>query len=307
MTPRRVVISGASGLIGSALECSLRADGIAITKLVRTQPRNADEIPWDPARGVLDPDALAGAEAVVNLNGASIGKLPWTAAYRRTLHESRIQPTRTIAAAITWLGRHAPMLVSASAVGFYGHRPSERLREDSGAGDTFLANLCAAWEAEALKACPYTDVALIRTAALLHPQAVLKPMMSLTRWFLGGPLDSGRQQWPWLSLEDEVRAIRHVIDHRLRGPVNLSGPTPASGANIGRALAKRLNRPYVLPTPAPALRLLLGRDAADSLLLADAHVEPAVLLESGFTFTHPTAEAAIEAALPSSSRPTSPS
>lgn len=179
-----------------------------------------------------------------------------------------------------------------------GHRPSEILREDASVGYTFLAGLCADWEAEAMKAASCADVALLRTAPLLHPQAVLKPMILLTRCDLGGPLGSGDQQWPWLSLEDEVRAIRHIIDNRLTGPVNLSGPMPASARDIGKALAKRLNRPYWLPAPACALRLALGRDVADSLLLADALVELGVLLESGSAFLHSTAEAAIDAALP---------
>lgn len=297
MTPGHVVISGASGLIGSALKTSLEADGVKVTTLVRRQPRSAGEAFWDPGRRDLDPGLLADADAVVNLNGASIGRLPWTPRYREELRASRLAPTGTLADALRQLGGDAPMLVSASAVGVYGDRPGETLTETSAAGDGFLARLCVDWEAEAGKAGPRTKVALLRTASLLHPEAVLKPLIPLTRFGVSGPLGTGRQIWPWISLEDEVRAIRHIIDHRLEGPVNLSGPTPASAGDIGRHLARRLHRPYLLPAPAWALRLGVGRDAAESLLLSDAEVLPGVLNESGFRFTAPTAQAAIDTAL----------
>ncbi|AJK68831.1 TIGR01777 family oxidoreductase [Corynebacterium marinum] len=297
MAPTRIIISGASGLIGSALATSLEADGVEVVRLVRRQPRNAGEAFWEPGSGDLDPGLLAGADAVVNLNGASIGKLPWTGKYRQVLRSSRLAPTRTLADAIRTLGKDAPMLVSASAVGIYGDRPGETLTETSGPGEGFLARLCVDWEAEALKAGPEAKVALLRTASLLHPEAVLKPLIPLTRFGLNGPLGTSRQIWPWISLEDEVRAIRHIIDHGITGPVNLSGPTPASARDIGRHLAERLRRPYLIPAPKWALRMVLGRDAAESLLLADARVEPEVLTGSGFQFTEPTAQSAIDSAL----------
>ena len=297
MAPTRIIISGASGLIGSALATSLEADGVEVVRLVRRQPRNAGEAFWEPGSGDLDPGLLAGADAVVNLNGASIGKLPWTGKYREVLRSSRLAPTRTLADAIRTLGKDAPMLVSASAVGIYGDRPGETLTETSGPGEGFLARLCVDWEAEALKAGPEAKVALLRTASLLHPEAVLKPLIPLTRFGLNGPLGTSRQIWPWISLEDEVRAIRHIIDHGITGPVNLSGPTPASARDIGRHLAERLRRPYLIPAPKWALRMVLGRDAAESLLLADAKVEPEVLTGSGFQFTEPTAQSAIDSAL----------
>lgn len=297
MSPRRIIISGASGLIGSTLTRSLQADGVKVTALVRRQPRNADEVFWDPGRRDLDPGLLAGADAVVNLNGASIGRLPWTRRYREVLRTSRLAPTRTLADALRHLGGDAPMLVSASAVGIYGDRPGETLTEASTAGKGFLAQLCVDWEAEALEAGPGAKVALLRTASLLHPEAVLKPLIPLTRFGVSGPLGTGHQIWPWISLEDEVRAIRHIIDHRIEGPVNLSGPTPASARDIGRHLARRLRRPYLLPAPEWALRLAIGRDAAESLLLSDATVVPEVLTGSGFRFTAPTAREAIDTAL----------
>lgn len=297
MTVSRIVVSGSSGLIGSALVRSLQADGIEVARLVRHPPRSRAEIAWRPGERPLDPAVLEGAAAVVNLNGASIGRLPWTRGYRTMLLESRVQPTRTLATAIRELGSAAPAFISASAVGFYGDRPGERLTEASGPGETFLARLSAAWEQEARRAGDAAPVALLRTAPLLHPLGVLKPLMLLTRLGVSGPLGGGAQVWPWISLEDEVRAIRHVIDRELIGPVNLAGPEAASANEIGSALARRMRRPFLLPAPGWALRLGLGSDAADSLLLADAEVVPSVLGESGFAFTHPTVQQAIASAL----------
>lgn len=294
---KRIIISGASGLIGGALVASLRAEKIPVTRLVRRPSRTVDELEWAPGERPLDPEVLRDARAVVNLNGASIGKLPWTRQYRETLLKSRITPTRTLATAIRELGSAGPAFVSASAVGFYGDRPGATLTERDDRGATFLAMLSAEWEAAAREAGPLAKVALIRTSPLLHPAGVLKPMLLLTKLGLSGPLGKGDQIWPWISLAGEVAAIRHIIDHQLTGPVNLSGPTPASARTIGRALANGMRRPYALPAPAWALRLGLGRDAAESLLLADATVMPEVLTSSGFAFVHSTAESAVAAAL----------
>lgn len=296
MNDSRIVVSGASGLIGGALTRSLRGDGVRVVHLVRRPARNGDEIEWLTG-GRLDPDALAGAAAVVNLNGASIGRLPWGAGYRRTLRDSRLEPTAVLADALLALKADAPALLSASAVGYYGDQPGARLDETGAPGETFLADLCVEWEQEAMRAAAATRVALLRTAPILHPDAVLKPMIALTRLGLGGPLGSGRQVWPWISLEDEVRAIRHIIDSDLHGPVNLTGPHRATAGGIGRILASLLHRPYLVPAPAWALRLGLGRAAADSLLLADADAVPDALTRSGFAFRHPTAPEALAAAL----------
>lgn len=293
---RRIVISGASGLIGSALVSSLREDNVEVTTLVRRTPRRESEAQWSPGESPLDPEVLAGAEAVVALGGASVGRLPWTKRYRRELVDSRLQTTRTLTTALRALRTDAPSLVSASAVGYYGSAPGEVLTEDSAAGETFLADLTARWEAEARRAEDHTRVALLRTAPVIHRRGVLKPMIQLTRWGLAGPLGSGTQVWPWISLEDEVRGIRHVIDAQLAGPVNLTGPTPATANDVGRALATQMHRPFWLPAPAWALRLALG-DAAESLLLPDADVRPQVLERSGYCFTHATAEEAVAAAI----------
>lgn len=299
MTDRRVVIAGGSGLIGGALTWLLQSDGIRITHLVRRPPRTPDEVEWLTG-GPLDPQVLAGADAVVCLNGASIGRLPWTRSYRETLRESRLIPTRTIATALRELGgsgAEVPAFLCASAVGYYGDRPGEHLDESSGPGRTFLAGLCEEWEREAVAAGPDGRVVRLRTAPLLHRRGVLKPLLLLTRLGLSGPLGRGAQIWPWISLDDEVRSIRHLIDSNIEGPVNLVGPVIASASEIGLELARQMRRPFVLPAPAAALRLGLGRDAAVSLLLADARVRPAVLERSGFEFEHRTVRQAIATAL----------
>ncbi|WP_435745217.1 TIGR01777 family oxidoreductase [Microbacterium sp. PMB16] len=294
---RRIVISGASGLIGTALTAALRSDGVEVTSLVRRPPKDSTERQWAPGERDLDPDVFAGAEAVVALGGASVGRLPWTPRYRRELIDSRLKGTRTITTALRALRDDAPALVSASAVGYYGSAPGEILTEDSPAGQTFLAELCVRWEAEALRAGDHTRVALLRTAPVIHRKGVLKPLIQLTRFGVAGPIGPGTQIWPWMSLEDEVRAIRHVIDAKIAGPVNLTGPARASANDIGRALAHEMRRPFWLPVPTFALRLALSAAAADSLLVSDADVRPAVLEATGFRFAHPTVAEAVAAAV----------
>ncbi|MDE0547152.1 TIGR01777 family oxidoreductase [Microbacterium sp. C7(2022)] len=297
---RRVVVAGSSGLIGRALVDSLAADGVEVTTLVRRPPVRPGEVEWLTDSDALDPAVIEGADAVVGLNGASIGKLPWTANYRHTLLWSRVTPTRVIAHAMRALGDGAPHFVSASAVGFYGDAPGVVLTEESPRGDTFLADLCGEWETAALSAGDAARVSLLRTAPIVHREGVLAPLLVLTRWGLGGPLGRGTQSWPWISLEDEVRAIRHVLEHRIAGPVNLVGPTRATANDLGFAVAMRMNRPYVVRAPEFALRLALGRDAVDSLLTSDAYVVPTALEPSGFTFRHRHVTDAVAAAVPAS-------
>lgn len=294
----RIVLAGASGLIGRALEAGLQARGAEVHHLVRRDARTQNEHRWNPERGELDPSLLAGAGALISLNGASVGHLPWTKSYRRLLRESRIDATRTLATAVSALGSEAPAAwLSASAVGFYGDRPGEVLTEASTAGDTFLARLCVDWEAEAVVAAAHTRVVLLRTAPVVHPEGVLKPMIALTKLGLGGPLGGGKQIWPWISLTDEVRGILHALDRGLSGPINLTGPTVASANDVGRELAAQLHRPFLMPAPRFALGLALGRDATESLLTSDAVVRPEALLGSGFEFEHPTPADAIRASL----------
>ncbi|GAA3622248.1 TIGR01777 family oxidoreductase [Microbacterium awajiense] len=291
-------MAGASGLIGGALVDSLRDDGVEVTTLVRRPARTAHEAEWLTDTQTLDPAVLDGAEAVVCLNGASIGRFPWTAHYRNTLLWSRIVPTRAIARALRELGDGAPAFVSASAVGYYGSAPGERLDESAPRGETFLADLCGEWEAAASAASDQTRVALLRTAPVVHEDGVLKPLLLLTKLGLSGPIGRGTQAWPWISLVDEIAAIRHVIDTDVEGPVNLSGPTRATANDLGFALAVRMNRPFLVRAPEWGMKLVLGRDATEAILTADMNVVPAVLEASGFAFTHSTVEDAVAAAVP---------
>lgn len=295
---RRVVLAGASGLIGSALAESLRADGVEVTSLVRHPASGPHEVQWLHDSAPLDPAVLAGADAVVCLNGATIGRFPWTPSYKSQLLWSRITPTRTLAAAIRDLGDDAPALVNASATGYYGSQPGAVLTETSRRGDGFLADICEEWENAALAAGPRARVALLRTAPIVHERGVLKPLLLLTRLGVSGPIGRGTQVWPWITLEDEVRAIRHVVDSEVDGPVNLTGPTRATANDLGFALARRMNRPYALRAPVWGVKLALGSDATEALLTSDADVRPSVLQEAGFTFLHETVEDAVASAVP---------
>lgn len=295
---RRVVVGGASGLIGSALVASLRADGVEVTTLVRRPSEGPDEVEWLTGAVPLDPAVLAGADAVVGLNGASIGRFPWTASYKNTLLWSRITPTRAIARAVRELGTDAPAFISASAVGYYGSSPGELLTEGAARGESFLSDLCGEWEGAALAAGDDARVALLRTAPVVHRDGVLKPLLLLTRLGLSGPIGRGTQVWPWISLEDEVRAIRHVIASDIAGPVNLSGPARATANDLGFALAVRMNRPFVVRAPVWGMKLVLGSDATEAILTADMNVVPVVLEDSGFTFRHPAVDDAVAAAVP---------
>ncbi|WES65828.1 TIGR01777 family oxidoreductase [Microbacter sp. GSS18] len=294
---RRVVVAGASGLIGGALIERLRADGVEVTRLVRRPAAAPDEVEWLTENERLDPAVLEGADAVVGLNGASIGRFPWTSSYRRTLLWSRVIPTQAIASALRELGTDAPAFASASAVGYYGSAPGVPLDESAPRGETFLADICEEWEAAARHAGD-ARVVHLRTAPLIHPEGVLKPLLLLTALGVSGPVGRGTQAWGWISLEDEVRAIHHVLGADIDGPVNLSGPERATANDLGFALARRMNRPYLLRAPEWGLKLGLGKDATESLLTADAHIVPAALEASGFTFTHRTVEDAVAAAVP---------
>ncbi|WOF22034.1 TIGR01777 family oxidoreductase [Microbacterium betulae] len=293
-TLSRVVVAGSSGLIGRALVDDLRASGVDVTRLVRRAPSAPDEVRWLDAPSI-DPAVLAGADAVVNLCGASVGRLPWTPGYRRELRASRLTPTRVLARAIRQL-EEPPLFVSASAAGIYGSAPGRRLAEDAGPGDGFLAELCRDWEEAAREAGD--RVASLRTAPVVHPGAVLKPLIPLARLGAAGPLGPGDQVWAWISLDDAVGAVRHVLEHRLTGPVNLAGPAPVTASGFVRALARRLRRPFWLPAPAWGVRALLGRDFADAMLLSDADVVPAVLQGSGYAFAQKSVETAIAAVVP---------
>lgn len=292
----KIVIGGASGMIGRPLMEHLRGRGDEVVRLVRRVPAGPDEVRWDPANEVLDPDALAGADAVVNLSGASLARLPWTRGYRRRIVESRLTATRTLVRALHALvdrGEPSPAFVSGSATGFYGDRPGELLEESSPAGRGFLASVVTMWEAAASEAPASTRVALARTGVVLGRSGALAPLRLMTALGFAGPIDGGRQHWPWISLHDEVAALTHLIDTPLHGPVNLVAPSPATAAEVVRTLARTMRRPYWAPLP---LGTLMG-EAGRELLSADQDVRPGVLTESGFRFAHAELDAAIGAAL----------
>jgi uncharacterized protein (TIGR01777 family) len=295
-----VVVAGSHGLIGSALVADLVRGGHGVRRLVRrgAEPSDGDrgaagtaeltgvrDVLWDPRTGELDPAALEGADAVVNLAGAGIGDHNWTAAYRQTLVGSRTTTTSLLARTIARL-ETPPVLVNASAVGAYGNRGDEVLTEASGRGDDFLADLVKAWENAT---APASDaggrVVWLRSGLVMAPSGgALGKLLPLLRLGVGGPLGSSRLWWSWITLTDEVAAIRHVISTDVSGPVNAVAPEPTTNRAMTRALAEALHRPAPLAVPRFALRIALGPFAHD--LVASQRVVPAVLGRTGFTWTH---------------------
>ena len=294
---RTVVISGESGFIGTELSTQLRQAGHRVIRLVRRPAGAADERSWDPQAGVIDAAVIDEADAVINLSGASLSRIPWTHPYKRTMLNSRLSATRTLARAIIDSAHPPEVFISGSAVGFYGDRPGETLTEESTKGDGFLARLVESWEAEAIPAFAATRVVLARTGVVVGVGGAVKPLMVLARLGLAGPIGGGGQHWPWISLHDEAAALAHLaLASTATGPVNLVGPTPATADELGRLIAARLHRPYWLPVPVFAIRAALATAGRD-LLLVDQLVSPTVLSADGFRFRHPTAAEAV-AALP---------
>jgi uncharacterized protein (TIGR01777 family) len=293
-----VLISGASGLIGTELTAVLREAGHRVTALVR-RPATTGEVQWDPGAGVLPPEALNGVDAVVNLAGAGIGDHRWTPAYRQELVDSRVRSTTLLAARIAESDAPPQVLLSGSAVGYYGPRDGTELDEASPAGGDFLAGLCVQWEAATAAAEEAgVRVAHLRTGIVLTRKGgALKKMLPLFRVGLGGRFGKGNQWQSWISLADEVGAISHLLSAQVRGPVNLTAPTPVTGAEFAHELGRALHRPSLLPVPAFAPRLLLGSELADSLLFTGQKVMPRALQRAGYDFRHPRLPAALHAAL----------
>ncbi len=286
----RIIISGASGFVGGALIARLRRSGSHVITLVRKSPSDPEnERRWDPTSGELDPFVLSGADAVVNLNGRSISQGRWSAEVKEELRSSRLDATRTIVEAIARAETPPPLLVNASATGFYGDRGDETLLETSAAGEGFLADLARDWEAAAMQArSESTRVVSIRLGMVLGDGAALEKMLLPFKLGLGGPMGSGRQWWPWIAMDDVVGAVEHIVDHKdVDGPVNLVAPETVTSRDFARALGKHLGRPAVLPAPAFAIKLALG-EMAEALLLSSTRAVPGVLQDTGYKFKAPT-------------------
>ncbi|MCP4638889.1 MAG: TIGR01777 family protein [bacterium] len=293
----RVVVSGSTGLIGSALVDSLRADQHCVLRLVRTpEPAGEDEVPWAPADdGLLDPDILSGADAVVHLGGTNIAQGRWTAARKRDILDSRVVSTQLLAESMTRATAPPRVWVCASAIGYYGDRGDETLTEDSDPGTGFLAQVCDHWEA-ATAAAARAGVRVVnaRFGVVLSPQAgALAKMLRPFKLGAGGPLGHGRQYMSWVALDDAVGAVRHAIENEgLRGPVNVVAPESVTNRAFAKTLGEALSKPAVMPAPGFALRLALG-EMARELLLASTRVEPTRLLASGYGFRYPTVDKAL--------------
>lgn len=301
-----VAIAGSSGLIGSALVIELEAAGHRVMRLVR--PDTAGEgISWDPAAGSIDASALEGVDAVINLAGRSIGERRWSKREKRLLVDSRLDSTALLAETVASMATPPSVLLNASAIGIYGDRGDQELDESSPPGSGFLADLTARWEAATQPATAAgVRVVHLRTGIVLSTQGgalgrMLAPFgprwLSPFRWGLGGRVGNGRQVWSWISLTDQVRAIVHLLTSELDGPVNLTGPAPVTNRDFTKALGSALRRPTVLWIPGFVLKLVLGSELANALVLDSARVLPARLLADGFEFHHTHVTDGLAAAL----------
>jgi uncharacterized protein len=289
-----VVVTGATGLIGSVLVPLLRRDGHAVTRFSRTAS-GPDVARWDPAAGALDKAALAEADAVVHLAGRSIGAPRWTTKVKREILQSRVAGTRLLAETMAGLTSGPRVLVSSSGIHFYGDRGDERLTETSGPGQGFLAGVCRAWEAAA---DPAREAGLrvvhVRTGVVQATQGgALRVQGRVFKLGLGGRIGSGRQWWSWITLDDLVGIMRHaVVDEGVEGPLNATAPNPVSNAEYSATLARVVGRPALVPVPRFAPRLAVG-EIADELLFASIRAFPEATLASGYTFAWPRLEPAL--------------
>ena len=285
----RVLVSGASGLVGSEVIRQLKEQGHEPLRLVRRAAASPDEVEWNPATGFIQEGIMDTVDAVVNMAGATTGKIPWTAKYKEEIVNSRIDSTRTLVNAMKAAKNKPKVLVSGSASGFYGDTGNKVLSESAPKGTGFLSDLAHNWEQEALKAPTEVRVVLARTTMVMSRKlGALGRLLPLIKLGIGGPLGSGKQWWAWISLPDEAAAIIHLINTPgASGAYNLPAPEPATCGQIVQALAKDLKRPSLLAVPAFALKLLIG-EAAVELLLCSQNMTATRLLETGFKFQHPT-------------------
>lgn len=296
---RRIVIAGASGLIGTAVAEALEARGDTVIRLVReaSSSRDGSDIAWDPKTGILDPDALRGADAVIVLNGVPIGEKRWNDERKALILSSRIDAVGTVAHLMATMDSPPPALVSASAMGIYGDRGDDILNESEPPGEGYFAEVCAAWE-QAAEPARQAGIRVVtsRTGLVLSARGgALAPMRPLFKLGLGGRIGDGKQWWSWISEVDVVRAFLHCIDTEVRGPVNVASPHPVTNAEFTKALGKALHRPTILPTPRLGLNIRLGAELAEAVGYVSHRLQPAALLASGFTFTHQTIEEALAA------------
>lgn len=302
----KIILAGSSGPIGQALVHRLRSRQHTVQRLVRRSPRGEGELQWNPSEGVLDPALIDGADAVINLAGANIGQRLWTRSRIELLYSSRLTAVRTLVGAMERCSAPPRVFLSQSASGYYGDRGDEPLPESAGPGSNLLADLCTKWEQAALLAPDATRVCVTRSSLVFSVAGGALPLMLLPlRLGFGGPLGSGRQWLPWISLEDEVRAFEFLLDSNLAGPVNLAAPGAATMEEVMAGLGAALHRPSRLRVPAAVLEAGLG-ELARELLLASARLVPERLTAAGFSFVYPDIPAFAATLAPARGQPAEP-
>jgi uncharacterized protein len=295
----KVAITGSSGLIGSSLVGALRGAGHTAIRLVRHGNPGADEVAWDPEAGTIDAAGLEGVDAVVNLAGAGIGDERWTDERKRLILESRTNSTDLIARTIAGLDRKPSVLLSASGIDYYPAAGDEVLTEESPAGEGFLADVCVQWEGATAPAQEAgIRTCLLRTGIVqsAHGGALKKTLLPF-KLGVGGRFGSGDQWWSWISIDDDVRAMLHLMESDVEGPVNLTAPNPVTNREYTKALGRELGRPTLLPIPKLGPTVMLGKELTEALLYTSHRVVPSVLESSGFVFRHPTIEVCLAAVL----------
>jgi uncharacterized protein (TIGR01777 family) len=295
----KILITGASGLIGQALTKQLHASGHTTVAAVRREPRRNDEVHWNPATGEMSPSAFDGVDAVVHLAGAGIGDKRWTDSYKMEILQSRTLGTALLADTMASLTTKPSVFLSGSAIGIYGVRDDTELGEDAAIGTGFLADVCRDWEAASAPATAAgIRTVLLRTGIVLSPKGgALKKQLPLFKLGLGGKFGNGKQWQSWISITDEVNAIIHLLTSNLSGPVNLTAPHPVTNSEFTRVLGSVVSRPAILPIPSFGPKLLLGGELAGALLFTGQRVVPNALIADGFQFAHSTLDVALRALL----------